>query len=601
VRHVIEVGGLPAGAFAQFARALFVPGCELTAAQLEAAHDALGANPGNLLEALDSLVQAGVMRGEPGRYRDLPADVEIRPALPLLQRLRRRAASLPKEVSFVLAAAATLGDSFPIDDLVKLTGSPPLQVLAAISVFQGRIVRAEGGRVAFRHRDYRRVLREHLPLAARRRLHRAAAWVLEDRGAQPLQVGLHLSLAREHQAAILPLLTGLERLVDAGSRHATLRVVQRLGLHLSAVPDTEANAEARQRFHLLAGRSYAANHRQAEATASFTAVLRTPSGDAATRLQARIELASLCLYAGRQLAGLLLLEAALDEGATARGPRVKRLAVRALLLGARHLGDMGHPEDALARLAAARRLAARADTRLAGQLLLEHAHLQHAQDHFATALKSLHRAESNFAAVADVAGLMRVHINRGRTLLAIGDTEGAAAACAAAVELAERLSDPGGRGRARLTLGELHALRRDRDAARDHLLAAMVDAAAAGDAASGALAAIHLAALGILTPALERAAEVDVPAVRVAWLLLQARRSEEEGGPAAAEPFLHQALQIDRTVYLPFHLHLALLRGTGQETRARKHVEYVAARVPAGSPRRRFLRFAQSEAALPEP
>jgi len=118
----------------------------------------------------------------------------------------------------VCAGAAVLGERCALADLARLVQAPELFVLETLSLFRGRIVRAQGGEVSFRHRDFQKLLLRELPGEQRRALHRAAATLLERSGAGPLAVGMQLSQALEHEACLEPLLAGLAEPRRAGSR-----------------------------------------------------------------------------------------------------------------------------------------------------------------------------------------------------------------------------------------------------------------------------------------------------------------------------------------------------------------------------------------------
>ncbi len=196
----IELTGLGLDAFLGFGLQLFAPDVDRSAMEppLRAAWRTLAGSPGNLIEALDSLTgeTAGapaVVVGRPGSFGPLPAGTQIRPAPNQVARLREFLAKGDGTTRYVLCAAAVLGRQGPVDDLTQLTGLPELRVLESLGVVQSRVVRVVSGEFRFRHADYRVELLRSIPSGTRRRLHRQAAWVLEDRKAPPLAVGLQLS------------------------------------------------------------------------------------------------------------------------------------------------------------------------------------------------------------------------------------------------------------------------------------------------------------------------------------------------------------------------------------------------------------------------
>ncbi|HLQ37503.1 MAG TPA: protein kinase, partial [Planctomycetota bacterium] len=307
----IELQGLPEPAFLAFGRALFRGG-EVGEALLHLAHGALSGSPGNLLEALDHLLQQEQLAGRPGDYHALAATAEVRPAPRHLERFRARVALLPLDQRNVLEAAAVLGERFPLADLAALVSQPELQILETLSLFRGRVIRAQGGDVAFRHRDFRQALLRAIPEAARTTLHHAAAALLQQRSASPLEIGMHLSMALDHEACIAPLLAGLQALVQRGSRRTSLRIAARLRVHFQALPRTPANERSRLSYLLLSARARANAQQTAAAAPLFEEALQLArqqddherSGDALTGLSA------CALDAGRLLAAVELLELA---------------------------------------------------------------------------------------------------------------------------------------------------------------------------------------------------------------------------------------------------------------------------------------------------
>jgi len=186
--HRIELGGLAEPDYLQFGRSLFRDGAlPHVEAYLRASHPLLSGLPGGLLEALDHLAEKGELRGRAGSYHDLDERAEPAPAPRHVERFRERVAGLDPAHRAALSAAAVLGDRCSLAELAAMILQPELAVLETLSLFRGRVVRAQGGEVSFRHRDFRRALLRSLPTAERQRLHAAAAAVLEARGAPPLQ------------------------------------------------------------------------------------------------------------------------------------------------------------------------------------------------------------------------------------------------------------------------------------------------------------------------------------------------------------------------------------------------------------------------------
>ena len=593
--ETLQLAGLPLPEFLAFGSALFRHG-EAPTAMLETTHRVLAGSPGNLLEALEDLALHGQLQGEPGQYHAIQVS-EIRPAAPLLHRLRERVRAFPPEQQHVLAAAAVLGDAFPLADLCALTGQHELAVLEALSAFQGRILRAEGGQVAFRHRDFRLAVGEVVEPPIRRRLHRLAAWTLEDRNAPPFEVGMHLSRAGEHLACLVPLLQGLEELVHAGSRQRALRVCARLRLHLNALPRTHENLGHRRRYLLLAGAAHANADLGSEARRAFRRArllarhLQDPAGEA----QALVGEAAQLQASARFSEVLPLLATAENLVATREDEASRVVAAKALDIHARVLGYLGQSLQAskLTR-EALHRLPAQHPYR--AHVLIDLARIEALRSHFVPAQKALERAQRQIEATSDQTGWLRLHLHRGHLLQLLGDLPEAAAELDLALERARRQGNLRLHARARLSRGEVHALQGEREPAIDCLRDAYAGASRTTDPVTRAQAMIALHALGVSMRGIDEAvASLDLPFLRVNWLLVQAGEARAGGDASRADALLTQARAIDRGVTLPLPIALRLLVATGRAKRAQHMVDTIAARLPAGSVRRNFQRFARSQ------
>ncbi|HEB51759.1 MAG TPA: hypothetical protein ENI87_00750, partial [bacterium] len=311
----LELAGLARRDFLAFGRSLFrQPSDERVTTYLTGACEVLSGLPGSLLEALDHLVEQGRLRGRVGDYHGLADDAEPRPAPNHLERFRLRVAGLEPRQRLALSAAAVLGERCSLAELAAVILEPELSVLETLSLFRGRIVSAQAGEVAFRHRDFRRALLRQLPDDERRRLHAAAASVLEARGAGPLVVGMHRSMALDHQGCLGPLLEALQVRVAAGSRRTALRVVGRLAVHFRHVDDNEANRRLRLRYLLLSGRAHQNADQSEPAARAFRAADRLARvlGDVVGSATALVGLATGELDAGRLLSAIALLETVHD-------------------------------------------------------------------------------------------------------------------------------------------------------------------------------------------------------------------------------------------------------------------------------------------------
>jgi len=595
----VAVTGLDAGAFAAFARALFSPAAgarEPSDEQVRAAFAALGGSPGALLEALEDLGDSGVLAGRPGSFTGLPPEAEIRPPPPLLARVRQRVRELPADQRHVLQAAAVLGARAPLADLVALVGQPELQVLAALSVFQGRVVRADDDEVAFRHRDFRMALLDLVPRAVRRTLHRAAAWVLERRQAPPLEVGMHMSRAMEHEAAVAPLLAGLEQLVASGSQRAARRVILRLQLHLDALAGREAIEAARLRTHHLGAEVALASGRLAEAGAHAHAALdgATRLSDDAARARALLVLAHVAALREQALAAASTLDMA-AAAATAAGDSELRAQVD--VQRAEVELQLGHGYGASRGLERARAvLGDHARHHVPLQLVEAQAALLAAD--FPAARKLLDRVETLAQQRGDALAELREKSLRTQWLVATGDLERAGPALDAVAALAARVSGPRLLGRARLALGEGMALCDDVTAAREHLLLALAEAHADGDLAARETAALWLRLLGIPVPRPpDGAVLVDVPVVRALRCLAEAREARVRHAALALASWRQRAAEVEQAVDLPLHLRLLVLRATGAAARADELAAAAAHKLPVMQ-RRRFTRLVTTAARL---
>ncbi|MBL8722567.1 MAG: serine/threonine protein kinase [Planctomycetes bacterium] len=580
----LDLVGLEEAEFLAFGRALFRPGA-VDEAFLAGAHQMTSGLPGNLVEALDHLAQEGAVQGRAGDYHSLQPGVELRPAPSHLARFRARVASLDAAQRAVLAATAVLGERCRLDDLAELVGSPPLAVLETLSLFRGRIVRAQGGEVSFRHRDFLKVLLSTLAAEARADLHRRAAALLARRGRPALEIGMHLSQALEHEACLDPLLQGLDERVRAGSRRTALRIAGRLAVHFAAVPDHEANRRRRLRYLLLAGKARvnAGQHEAASRDFQRAETLAQTLGDVEGSAAARTALAARALDAGRLWSAIALLESVHDDLQRATGPGPDALAAQAHGLHGRILLYRGQAADGNRQLQAAlHRLPSDQDD-LRCHLLVDLARIEALQHHYPTALKTLQRVEQNQAARALPRVRLRLHLYRGQVRAVLGDDE-AAQDLRFAVDEAERLSLPAYAGRATLFLAERQFWRRRDDEARHTFARAAAMAHAGGDRLGEAMARAYLLRLGANDPDLAALVEsLELPSVRCNWILAQdpstpldeARRSELEALLAETD--------------LPLSLHLRALERLERPASARSLARTIAERVPSRSSRQRFL------------
>lgn len=601
----LRIGGLPPADFEAFGRALFRRGEAPSDELLHAAWTATSGLPGALLESLDDVVLRGALAGRPGDYHAaLPSFTELRPPRPVLQRLRDRTADLPREVRHVLEAAAVLGDSFAVQDVVELTGRPELEVLEALAAFDERVVVTDGGHGRFRHRDLRRAVRGTAPAGVLRRLHRSAGWLLEERGAAPLEIGMHLSRAGEHRAALPHLLAGLQQLLDQGSRRNAVRVAERIALHFAALlggrEATGDDAILRLGAHLLAGEAFARVGRDERATTEFRAanLLAEQTDRAIDKARALIGLADVAQRNGRLLTALQLLTDAERRLAT-QPDREARLALgRARLVHARVLAYQGDSLAALRHTSEGLRDLPNDPGPLRVHLLVDHARWQALQLRFLRALESLDLAEEQLQNAPDPSGLLRVHLHRGRFLAFLGDREGSDASLETAHDLATRLGDERMRGRALMFRAEARVYVGEHAVALPLLQAAEQASRRAGDRIAGSLARCLRGLAGEVGDE-PLPTDTGVPIVDLTARLAEVLRLRAAGDPSA-DARLDEALALSRRARVHLLLRIALHRaaadssaGSASERHVRRLVGYVARRLPAGPTRRRFVQFTE--------
>ncbi len=581
----LELSGLAEADFLEFGRALFRDGA-VPEEFLREAHQVLSGVPGNLVESLEQLVQEGLLRGRPGDYHALAPAAEPRPAASHVARFEQRVQRLDPEHRRVLAAAAVLGDRCSVDDLAALVSAPPLRVLETLSLFRGRIVRAQGGEVAFRHPDFQKVLLQQLPAPERHSLHLAAARRLQARDGSSLAIGMHLSQALDHEGCLDPLLDALDERVRAGSQRSTLRLIGRIAAHLGHVPSTPANQRRRLRHLLLGGRGRANAGQREAAIAAFqqAETLARELGDRVASSAARTNLAAAELDRGHLLAATMLLEAVHDELAHAADDGADAQAAQAHGLHGRILLYLGQGQDAQRQLQAALQRLPEQDDDLRCHLQIDLARVEALQHHFATARNSLLAVEREPAARHLPRVRMRLHLYRGQLRALLGDDD-ATQDLRMALDEANRLSLPSYGGRAALFLGERMFWRRRDDEARTLFALARELAEAGGDRLGEAMARAYLLRLGAEDPSLDSLIdELQMPAVRANHLL--ARPGGTAGLPPAASAELDELL---RAADLPLSMHLRVLAAQGRPAIARSLVRSIGERLPDRRQRRRFL------------
>lgn len=580
----LDLAGLDERDFLAFGRALFRDG-EVPDEFLLGAHQMSSGVPGNLVEALDHLAHEGQLHGRAGDYHGLLPGVELRPAPDHLVRFHRRVASLEPAQRAVLAAAAVLGARCQLADLAELCGLPELAVLETLSLFRGRIVRAQGGEVSFRHRDFQKALLDSLPAKDRRDLHVLAAAILERRGRSPLEIGMHRSQALDHAACLQPLLDGLDERVRAGSRRTALRIVGRLSVHFAQVERTPEHERQRARFHLLAGRARTNAGQYDAATRSFreAEALARALGDVEISAAARTGLAARELDSGRILSAIALLESVHDDLDTLGGDAADALAAQAHGLHGRILLYRSQAGEGLRHVQAALQRLPQRDADLRCHMRIDLARLEALRHHFPTALKTLQRVEQEPAARHLPRVQLRLHLYRGQIRAVLGDDE-AAQDLRFAREEAARLSLPAFGARAALFQGERQFWRRRDEEAKTTFREALWLARAGGDKLGEAMTRAYLLRLGDDDPELGALVdELDLGSVRVNWLLARNARGKLDATELAAVE------ELVANVDLPLSLHLRALALLDRPATARSIVRNIGERMPGRQSRRRFL------------
>ncbi|MGC6488941.1 MAG: hypothetical protein ACON4Z_14935, partial [Planctomycetota bacterium] len=584
----LELGGLDQAAFRRFGRALFrAPAARHVDDYLDAAHQLLSGLPGSLLEALEHLADEGALRGRAGDYHDLARDAEPAPAPRHVERFRRRVERLDPEHRATLSAAAVLGDRCRLAELAALILSPELAVLETLSLFRGRIVRAQGGEVAFRHRAFRRALLQQLPADELHRLHAAAAEVLEARGAPPLVVGMHKSQALDHRGCLEPLLDALDARVRAGSRRTALRLVGRLAVHLRHVADDPQTEPLRLTFLLLSGKAQQDADQFAAAARTFRQAeqLARSLGDLEASAAARIGLAEDALQHGRMLSAIALLESVHDDlrdDLPVRSPSTESVAARAHALHGRILLYLGQSAECIKQLLAAKRRLPQEDEDLRCHLWIDVARAEGLARRYGTAARTLQAIERTEPVRRLPRARLRFHLYRGQLRSSLGDPQ-AGQDLRLAIEDAQRLALPVYGGRAALFLGERAFLRGRDDEATQHLEVAEALARRAADEVGAAAARCYLVRLGREDAALRETIDaLGLPQLQVSWLLAEAGRGR---APADAAETLDALLA---AIDLPLSLHLRALTWLDRPASARSLVNSVSQRLGQRSQRQRF-------------
>jgi DNA-binding CsgD family transcriptional regulator len=186
-----------------------------------ACHRATGGNPFLLSALLDEVATAPGAAGAEAVMRMGPR-VVTRSIVARLGRLS--AAARP-----VATALAVLGDGASMAEVAGLTGLVADEVRGAVGELAGRSILAPGGELRFAHPIIRNSVYSDVGLEERERLHRAAAVLLEGRGAPRERVAAHLLViepaGEEHVCDVLRVAAAAS--VRAGANHSAVAYLRR--------------------------------------------------------------------------------------------------------------------------------------------------------------------------------------------------------------------------------------------------------------------------------------------------------------------------------------------------------------------------------------
>jgi serine/threonine protein kinase/tetratricopeptide (TPR) repeat protein len=616
-RHrILPLQGLELAAWKTFGDALFREGHRPPPDWIERAHESLAGSPGALIEALDDLVDEGLVHGRAGDYHDLAVRLPpVDPARSTLARLRRRVQSLPAQERHIVLAAAILGHRCLVEDIVQLSGRPELEVLEVLARFQGRLATVARGEVVFRHRLLRKAVLAAVPAGVVRQLAREAAWEREEAGASRLEVGLLLSRAQEHGACLDPLLDGLEQLLRSGSRRHAARVARRVRLHLNRLPRTSEWLRRRVRWLLLHARLLAdqqttvdGENERAEGPDAGQPKARSPwrelrranlialfLDEPRVRVRVLLALGRYAQEGARFLAAQQILqqatERALEAGLDGEDDdEARTLLGEVFAVHARVMAWQGQAQEAsrLARAAlgrlpedSAEHLHTRIDAAVWESLRL----------HTTWALRSLDALTRDAHRSDDVGVPIRLLLQRGRLRMSLGRFAEARRLLEEAAERARAVGQTRLVARSMLSIAEVRILS-DRHPPLELLERVERLAHRAHDPVSGIQATTWRYAFD---PDLsDPRSEVDAlgaPALHAAWIVATALRARDRSG---RERLREEARALLDGSDLPLYLVLPLLRVADRPGRLRTLTDEVESRLGSAHERREFLAFARA-------
>lgn len=548
--------------------------------------------PRALTESLEDLVTSGSLQGRPGSFHSLDVEIEhLDPAGSAIQRLIDRLQSLDETTRHALRVAAVLGDQFLVDDVAAATGRPRLEVLEHLGAFDERVVAVQGESGRFRHREFRRAALADSPSEVLRRLHRNAAWTLEDRGAPTLEVALHLSRAGEHDACVDPLLEATEQRIEGGALRGAARLLQRTRLHLAELTATPTNRARRRRFARASSRLHVARGDPERADRLWREVARSAQADddSADRARAALGLAELAQAGGRYFAALQHLgdaEAHL-ENATGGDDELRAHVAR---IHGRVLAYLGQCQEAAAVTSAGIRTTQDITPALRSDLEIDLGRWNALRLHFDHALDSIRRGRSRAERHGARYSTLRAQMHEARVLGQRGALDRADSALIEIGEHCRRTGNAGLEARCGLSRIEIAIYHPDRPIERSLLFRTRHLAERTGDHYLDTLLSAYEALLFDELP--EEIPELNVPTVDLTWKLVHSMLLQNTD-PDLAVGILDEALLIERAVDTPFTLRIALARAAGLDDKVQRLIRRLAHRIRDPLKARRFSQNAE--------
>jgi DNA-binding CsgD family transcriptional regulator len=187
-------------------------------------HDATGGNPLFLRALLATLAAEGFSPNE----KALARVREVGPE-PVARAVSLRLSRLPQEASALARAVAILGDGAELRHAAALAGlAPDVAIPIATALARADLLRLEP-RLEFTHPIVRTVVYEEIGAAERVGVHRQAAALLAEAGAEPERAAAHLLLVPPEGNPLVPsvLREAARRAVARGAAEATVAYLRR--------------------------------------------------------------------------------------------------------------------------------------------------------------------------------------------------------------------------------------------------------------------------------------------------------------------------------------------------------------------------------------